>query len=293
MSAGYIYSGIADAGTDANFIAPFVLDPNDPDTMLAGGRSLWRSNNVKSGFPSWSAVKGPGTDRISAIAVAPGNSDIIWVAQNNGEIYKTANGTAGTPAWTVVDDNGATNPIPDRYVTRIVIDPDDDDVVYLSLGGFTTGNLAKTVDGGVTWTNLTGAGPTRLPNVPIRGIARHPTQATWLYVGTEVGVFASDDGGATWSTNDFGPAAVSVDEVVFMHNSKRLLVATHGRGLFTIPIGNPGDINGDGEVGIEDFLIVLGNWGPCPAPPQPCPGDIDGDGEVGIEDFLIVLGNWG
>ena len=55
----------------------------------------------------------------------------------------------------------------------------------------------------------------------------------------------------------------------------------------------PGDIDGDGEVGIEDFLIVLGSWGECPPSPDPCPGDLDGNGEVGIGDFLIVIGNWG
>lgn len=55
----------------------------------------------------------------------------------------------------------------------------------------------------------------------------------------------------------------------------------------------PGDADGDGEVGIEDFLIVLGNWGPCPGPcPPACAGDLDDDCEVGILDFLMVLGNW-
>jgi hypothetical protein len=291
-SAGYIYNGIADAGVDANFIAPFILDPNDPDTMLAGGRSLWRSTNVKQGTPAWSAIKGPGSDRISAIAVAPGNPDIIWVGQNNGEIHKTSNGTAGLPDWSAVDDNGAANPLPDRYVTRIVIDPDDSDVAFVSLGGFSTDNLQKTSDGGASWTDITGAGPTGLPEVPVRGIARHPTQPNWLYVGTEVGVFASDDGGATWSTSDFGPAAVSVDEVVFMHHSKRLLAATHGRGLFTIPIGNPGDLNGDGVIDVNDFLVLLGSWGPCP-PEGGCPADLDGDGMVGVTDFLAMLRYWG
>ncbi len=50
-----------------------------------------------------------------------------------------------------------------------------------------------------------------------------------------------------------------------------------------------GDVDGDGEVGISDFLAVLGNWGPNPGHPA----DLDGDGEVGITDFLQVLGNWG
>ncbi len=55
----------------------------------------------------------------------------------------------------------------------------------------------------------------------------------------------------------------------------------------------PGDVDGDGIVGITDFLAVLGNWGSCPQPcPPSCPADQDDDCEVGINDFLIVLGNW-
>ena len=60
------------------------------------------------------------------------------------------------------------------------------------------------------------------------------------------------------------------------------------------PVFPPADLNFDGKVGIEDFLIVLGSWGPCPGPcPPTCLGDIDGDCEVGVEDFLAVLGTWG
>ncbi|MHC4787350.1 MAG: DUF3466 family protein, partial [Planctomycetota bacterium] len=53
-----------------------------------------------------------------------------------------------------------------------------------------------------------------------------------------------------------------------------------------------GDINGDGEVGIADFLLLLAAWGPCPDPPDPCPADLDGDGTVSVNDFLILLANW-
>jgi hypothetical protein len=55
----------------------------------------------------------------------------------------------------------------------------------------------------------------------------------------------------------------------------------------------PGDLDGDGVVGIIDFLLLLGAWGPCPDPcPPPCLGDLDGDCEVGIQDLLTLLGNW-
>jgi hypothetical protein len=47
------------------------------------------------------------------------------------------------------------------------------------------------------------------------------------------------------------------------------------------------DGSGDGDIGIEDFLAVLGQWGG----PGSC--DFDGSGGVGIEDFLKILGVWG
>jgi hypothetical protein len=50
-----------------------------------------------------------------------------------------------------------------------------------------------------------------------------------------------------------------------------------------------GDIDGDGFVGIIDFLLLLGAWGPCAG----CPEDLDQDGMVGINDFLNLLGAWG
>ena len=53
-----------------------------------------------------------------------------------------------------------------------------------------------------------------------------------------------------------------------------------------------GDLDGDGQVGITDFLMLLAAWGPCPDPPGACPADMDDDGIVGITDFLMLLGNW-
>ena len=56
----------------------------------------------------------------------------------------------------------------------------------------------------------------------------------------------------------------------------------------------PGDADGDGFVGISDFLMVLGDWGQCAGPcPPSCQSDFDGDCQVGIADLLILLGNWG
>lgn len=60
----------------------------------------------------------------------------------------------------------------------------------------------------------------------------------------------------------------------------------------TTPI--PGDVNGDGTVGVADLVTLLAAWGPCPdgCPPS-CAADVDGDCTVGFADLLILLANWG
>lgn len=52
----------------------------------------------------------------------------------------------------------------------------------------------------------------------------------------------------------------------------------------------PGDLDGDGFVGIGDLNVILSNWNTTQSPPTV--GDLTGDGFVGIADLNIVLGNW-
>lgn len=301
QSADYIYSGLADAGTNANFIAPFILDSNDPNRLLAGGASLWRTNDARAANPTWNAIRAPGSDKISAIAVAPGNSNVIWVAQNDGKLYRTKTGLAATPVWFAVDDNAGSNPLPDRYITRILIDPDSPQIVYVTLGGFSPDNVWKTVNNGAAWSPAVGTGPTALPSAPVRGITRHPLRTEWLYAGTEVGIYESLDGGATWSTDNRGPANVSVDEVTFLHHSNTLLAATHGRGLWTADIpARAGDCNGDQHIDAADFALLAECLaGPSVLPPGDCgatvleAGQSDGDADLDLADmaaFQLLFG---
>ncbi|MDG2422434.1 MAG: S8 family serine peptidase [Phycisphaerales bacterium] len=49
-----------------------------------------------------------------------------------------------------------------------------------------------------------------------------------------------------------------------------------------------GDVNGDGEVNVEDLLAILNAFGDC----EGCPEDLNGDGVVDVEDILAVLACW-
>ena len=57
--------------------------------------------------------------------------------------------------------------------------------------------------------------------------------------------------------------------------------------------GIPGDVNHDDSVGIEDLLIILSGFGPCPRQVDPCPGDINNNNIVGLSDMFLLLDNWG
>ena len=51
-----------------------------------------------------------------------------------------------------------------------------------------------------------------------------------------------------------------------------------------------GDLDGSNDVGVDDLLIVVAEWGPCP---EGCLGDVDNSGSVGTDDILTILSVWG
>src|SRR5262249_39807404 len=127
-NTAYICSGITDASCNFNnsapkilFIPPLKIDPNNNNTLYLRAANLWRSINIKNATATavaWASVKAPlsPVSYISTIAVASGNSDLIWVGYANGQLACTTNGTAAAPTWTVVTGGVA------RYVTRINFD---------------------------------------------------------------------------------------------------------------------------------------------------------------------------
>ncbi len=235
------YCGVG-ATKKTNFISPFILDPNNVNRMLGGANSLWVSDNVKSTIPTWAKLKDPiggdtGTNYINAIAVAEGNSDIIWVGHNGGQLFKTANGRATTPLWNAIVATG----LPARQVQRILINKNDSNHVIVAYTGFTANNLWETRNAGATWSSISG----NIPQAPIFTVVRHANNPNWLYVGTSVGIFTSENGGATWSASNDGPATVRVREL-FWYGANSLVAATYGRGMYKAEIVGVGAENYQG-----------------------------------------------
>ena len=227
----YIWNGITEAGSNAAlFIAPFVLDPNNSSRMLAGGSSLWRSNNVSGATPAWSAIKPP-LAQISAIAVGPGAPKVVWVGYTTGVVHRSADATNSTPSWSAVGAG-----LEARYCSRITFDAHDPklNTVYVTSTGYSRNNLHKTIDGGATWIAI-GAGA--LPDIPFYDITVHPEDQNLLYLATELGLFVSDNAGTTWSPTNQGPTNAPVYRLFWLGNT--LYSVTHGRGIFHIDLSRP------------------------------------------------------
>ena len=136
-----------------------------------------------------------------------------------------------------MDNNGAG--LPNRMVTRLTIDPLDPsgNRVYATFGGFSADNVWRTTDGGPSWSSVSGSGAAALPAVPVHDLEIHPSASNWLYAATEIGVFTSQDAGATWQVPQDGPANVIVSELFWMGSD--LVAATFGRGLYKTTVAAP------------------------------------------------------
>jgi photosystem II stability/assembly factor-like uncharacterized protein len=223
-----------------NWLTPLVFAPNDADVMYYAGNIVNRSTN---GGVSWAAISPDLTGgdthpedaypfgTVTTVAAARSNPLVLYAGTDDGKLWHTS---SGGPPW-----NLATDPdLPNRWITRLVVHPDDAAIAYVTFSGFRnddrTPYVLKTVDGGVSWTDITG----NLPQAPVSVIV---LAGTTPVVGTDLGVFMSSDGGATWLQLGHGLPQAPVMDLRYHKPTKRLFAATFGRGMWRLqlPAGMP------------------------------------------------------
>jgi photosystem II stability/assembly factor-like uncharacterized protein len=230
------------------FIAPVVQDDTTPD-LYAGGEYLWHAADAfdTDDPDGWEQVfdTGPGHS-IAALDLASGKGYASWCGPCwPGYVSETgfARGLAtniGTGEWHQLDltkvPQGC-NPVPDRYLSGIAVDPADQRHAYLAVSGYArhwmvgpddpgTGHVFETSDGGTCWHDISGD----LVDAPANDVA---IVGNRLVVADDVGVFVSGLGGGSWKRVGAGLPHTIVADLNTTPDG-RLLAATHGRGLWAI-----------------------------------------------------------
>ena len=215
--------------TRTNFIAPYMLSPVDNSTLYLGADVVFKS--LDGGFtwaPTNNGSQLDGNNMIS-MALSRQSVDVVYVATSPGitrpGLHRTRN---GGETWTNI-----TGSLPDRLPTDLHVDPNDDQTLYVTLGGFGTPHLYRSRDGGDQWTAISEG----LPDIPTWSITTDPADSKLLFVGNDIGIYQSIDDGLSWEPIMEGlPEVLLAIDLSVSPSNRMLRVASHGSGAFERPL---------------------------------------------------------
>jgi photosystem II stability/assembly factor-like uncharacterized protein len=237
-------STASDGTTDrCAFIAPYVMDPSNSQVLIAGTFKIYRTTN---GALSWSTLTaditgdGDGSNQvgsqasvITAIAIAPSSSSIVYVGTSGGT---AASRVLATSNLFGSYSNVTKSPLPNRMVSSIAIDPGDGTHVFVGYQGYNTstastpGHVFASTNSGSTWTNVSGD----LPDIPVNKLLIDPDKVAHILAATDLGVFETSNGGTNWVTTSGSGSMpnVPVFDLSMRQFDHTVLAATHGRGTY-------------------------------------------------------------
>lgn len=230
-------SGITESSGNFLFITPFAQDPGNAANMWTGGAYIWRTTQATAN-PTvgniWTRASAFLAEQVASIAVAPTNSNTVYVGgASSGKVYY--NTSALTATSTTTWSSGT--PQANCYISGLAVDPVNSTTAWAVSSTFgCTPHVWQTTNGGLTWSPMGGTGSNVIPDIPAHTIAINPSNGQKLYLGTDLGVFVSVDGGNNWLVeNNFQLPNVIVDSLVFNTSGTiQLFAFTHGRGAWKV-----------------------------------------------------------
>lgn len=218
-----------------NWNTPVVFDPNNPEILFYGANRLYKSTNravfweaISEDLTNGPHIQSASFGTITTIAVAPSNSDVIYVGTDDSNVQVTFDGGS---TWQLISGD-----LPDRYISRVAVDPVDDLVAYVTISGYRQTDylphIFRTADGGSTWEDISG----NLPEVPINDVIVDTEYNETLYIANDLGVWITEDLGGQWIPLGDNLPLVPVFDLDFHADTRTLVAATFGRSMHTIDL---------------------------------------------------------
>lgn len=184
---------VANTGITSNFLACVAHHRSQPDVLYTGGNGgVMKSIDAAA---NWTAASSglPATVSVTDLSLSPVAPDTVYAATIEHGVYRTTNGAAN---WTAANTGLVTG------IDTVQVSPVNASRVYAGARDIGTGlsGLFETLDGGMTWTDVSGLLPSPYsPGVLVTDV-EFAGFAGEIYVVTQVGVFKSDDDGVSFSS---------------------------------------------------------------------------------------------
>lgn len=224
------------------WIAPFILSPHNPDIVYHGMQYLMMSKDRGNTWEyispdlSYNDQKKMGDipyQTISSISESPMKSGLIYAGTDDGRLHRTKDGGR---TWTEIIKGVAKN----KWISRVEASMYDMATVYMTQNGKRDDDFQvyiwKSTDFGVSWKDISG----NIPIGPVNVIREDPVDENIIYVGTDIGVYVSMDGGNSYNVLGDLPSTY-VHDLVIHPRDNMIIIATHGRGIWVL---DANDVNG-------------------------------------------------
>lgn len=254
--AGAEVGELENAMASANWDGPYTISPHDNKVLYAGTDRLWKS--VDAG-QSWTDLGDmtTGADRrelkimgqavgdsvpsiddgapywptLSIIAVSPLRAGLLYVGTDDGRVRSSKDGGA---TWT--DLHARVGGLPaGAWINGIEPSAHSPERVYLVVNNYRDddyGNyLWRSDDAGNSWRDITGDLP---PARVLRTVREDPRNPDVLWLGSELGLFVTVDGGAHWVELKNNMPTLPFNDLRIHARDNDLVLATHGRGVWIL-----------------------------------------------------------
>ena len=233
-------SGLGDTGSSS---APFVTKIGKswmrPDHVFAVGSSgVWRSTDFGA---SWnlssisSADWGP-LSSFMDVRVSKVDPDIVWAGSRmdvNGKISVSTDGGATFVGTSIYPD------VTMGQISGLATHPTEPNTAYVLFSYAERPKILKTTDQGATWNDISGfdtgtVSTNGFPDVAVYDLVVWPNDPNHIWVGSEIGLVESLDGGTTWALANNGFPSVGI--WVMNAIEDEIVIGTHGRGIWSTTI---------------------------------------------------------
>lgn len=251
--------GLNDVGSTGNnrgpFVTKFANSGDRPDRVFVYGSSgIWRSSDFGLNWELYGVEPQDWAfTSLGGLEVALANPDEVWAGFRlddtpplRGFLHVSTDG-GDTYSQTAVPDFA-----PQTRISGLATHPNADSTAFVLFSAYSRPKILLTTDLGQTWTDLSGfedrmpTSSNGFPNVAVYDLLVMPHEPNVIWAGTEIGIFVSEDAGATWQYSDSGLPAVSVWEMKIVDT--QLVVATHGRGVWTLDLPEAVEVGQEDEV---------------------------------------------